>query len=717
MLSKIDDIGWSRGDLTGGGAFVSHDNSIFVVSSLRNPTPEDSDFHFAIFQSTDQGRTWSKIVSRILPLTAFSEPQIAYDPSGMIFILTSGGRSDGMTDLLLFSFDLTVLALSEPVTVLTARKFRPSYAVCFDEVASEVIVAAMSIGSESPSVYAGITGVIESVFTPALELVRESVVENVTNTNFTYGGIQLVSSQDQIYLYCIKRNKKYQLKATPSVIEVRSRLHGSLIYNPSSEVLQYSSEFNDDKLTVVAQGTSHYLSTMWWEEETFIENQRLTSRIKYNLRVGVWDGVVWDWLTLPSSRLTEPTLSISEAGLISIAYLDRDPKLVGDGLLRVIAWDRVNGLVSNMDRGIRNERFLYLRGSLVPPSSNWEFLGVTLEGIPYFISSLNLPPELNYTITPSGGLKRECPIVINANSSTDSDRDDLEFTWSITPATNVTMVTSGSSATITALKSWGPSGGIITVHLRLRDLDVDNNPIHEVSTDIPLMVLPDAKPSVLWRENPIYCNRENNVILRPVISDLEQAPLSLLWEQVSGSPCPFNNGDSNSVLDIDTSQIRVLGETLRFKLTVSDGVNLPLVSIVDVVVPPIRLTDKLLDKHFIHKSYWMTDEQAVVEEEIQVFIDSPVADGLEFGSGTFPVLTTFTGRGESNYPGRLIYHWEFDDNSSAEGNIVVKSWDWPLTLSSISGDYSTRVVTLTVTNSFTGKSGSLSRVLQIIQPE
>ena len=81
-------------------------------------------------------------------------------------------------------------------------------------------------------------------------------------------------------------------------------------------------------------------------------------------------------------------------------------------------------------------------------------------------------------------------------------------------------------------------------------------------------------------------------------------PLTYSWAQISGTPIPILNSTSLSYLWILLSGTYVLGSTVVFQVTVSDGINTPVVSTVAVAISAINTT--ALDRNFISRAVYST---------------------------------------------------------------------------------------------------------------
>jgi hypothetical protein len=106
---------------------------------------------------------------------------------------------------------------------------------------------------------------------------------------------------------------------------------------------------------------------------------------------------------------------------------------------------------------------------------------------------------------------------------------------------------------------------------------------------------------------PIQANRNTSVTLRPKITGITDIDdmVTFKWEQISGTPVVvLGTLDTNS-LTFMTNGTDLFGETLTFKLTVTDNVNSPVSSSVDVVLPAYVFTGQ--DSHVISRSIWQGD--------------------------------------------------------------------------------------------------------------
>jgi hypothetical protein len=611
MLKRIDSAVWGPGELTGGGAFVTaQDGTLVVVTPVRSPIAPSDKQTFAVLRSTDNGDTWVASASYEFPhYTSISEPQVAYNATeGSVYILMTVDADGELSNLNLFKYNIASHTLYAPVTLITAQRFKPSYSLCFDPVANEIVVVAMAIEPQGPAVAVGKTAVLEIVLNYLLMVERTTILFDVGQFDReTYSALQVINTSSGVELYCLRRPRVYSGTSSVCHLVFLSRAHGDTVWDTPEDIQEYKAEFNDDKLTVIPSGTKRYLVNAWWNKAVYVQDQKLRARLEYGLQLGYKDGTEpWAWQSLTSSsNFADPTLSISNTGSMFLAYLQKDANSTADGLLQIVSWDPVSQVVQAVDRGIRNSPLTYLRGSLTPQSatSGWAFVGVKADGSPYFISALNLPPTISYTLSTQDPLRRRQPLLIDASGTFDPDNDDLQYEWS-TSSSNVTLIPNGPRATVTVLPAWGPSAGSFNVTLKVRDLGPDALPLHsDVTATIPVQVALNKPPSINWYESPIYVERGSTVLLEPVITDPDDSELTFAWHQNAGTNV-MPNSNSGRTLLVDVSSASVYGETLIFTLEVSDGVNPLVSSTVQVVVPAIKTTPRTIDGNGLSVSHW-----------------------------------------------------------------------------------------------------------------
>jgi hypothetical protein len=611
MLKRLDPLLWSNGDLTGGGSFVATPEGLLVVSPVRHG--ETGSNTFAILKSVDEGNNWTEVSRYTFPHpTPLSEPQVAYDAiHDSLYILMTADDTAGLASLLLFCFHVEAELLNAPVVLVTAQRFKPSYTVCYDAPSDEVLVLAMAIGAQGPTVAANKTVVLEVATSRDLSILRTRVMQDVTSSATTLGSLQLLSTPSGVELYCVQRSRTYKLAPSDSQLLRFTKGLNDALWDIGTVLWNYTAEFNDDKLTVIQSGLERYLAMVWWDRQVFVQDKKLAAKLVYNLRLGhTTNGLDWSWFEFPSQEaLTEPTLAIGSDGKATVAYLQKDANHVTSGLLRIVSWDPLGNSMLDVDLGLRDTPFAYLRSSLRPTTSQWAYLGVKMTGESFFISSKNLPPTVVLNTIPSGDvLHREIPILLDASATTDPDNDPMRFSWTVEPSANVVLLADNNKATLRVKNAWGPAPGVVIVTLQVEDLDPDGLPRHApVEVTHSFQVLQDFPPTVNWYENPIYVGRIRNLVLSPVFSDPDGDAISILWEQTLGTPCTFNNGNNNTTLDLTLAVTKVLGETLRFRVTVTDGINAPVVSSVEVIIPPIKRALRILDGNFLNRTYWSYD--------------------------------------------------------------------------------------------------------------
>lgn len=612
MRKPLDTIPWRYGTVTGGGDIILTTGGLLVVvSSVRN------DGTLAVLESADLGQTWVvRSTYALYPPTPLSttvklgDPQVTYSHTDdVVHIIIPKETGVTSNDLLLFSYPVATKTLSAPTTLITAQAFKASYGVCFDDAASEVVVVAMAVNPTSPNTLTGKLGLIEVVLDLAHNVVRTNLIFSTSSFDQnTYNGVQVLNTTTGLEMYAVRRPRIYPFKPQTSSLVSYSRASGNSPWGAEQVLFTFTAEFTDNKLTVLSHGTDRYLAFVWYAKQV---TPGLTDKLLYNVELGYNTTGTWNFTRMPNdSKASEPTLSLSPTGVLTLAYLTKNPDSLSRGVLNLHTWDPVTGVMTPV--AFQPTQLTHLRAFQPLPTGNtgspadWEYVGVDAAGdLSWYVSSINLPPVPSITAPTS--VKRQVPALIDASATMDPDADPLVFTWTVDPSTTfpsqVTLTPNalGTTCSVYVHNAWGPDPGNVVVHMSVTD-NVNAPVVRTVTMAVPQ----NYPPTVNWYSDPVYSDsRYGTVVLAPIITDPNGGEiLSYLWTQTSGSPATVVGGWTSPSLTVQLTQSRVLGETTTFTLRVSNDVNPPVYSHVSLVVPPVKNTPATLDLNFINRAIW-----------------------------------------------------------------------------------------------------------------
>jgi hypothetical protein len=630
MIKTIDNIKWSLEDLTGGGCFWEVDPTngvIYVVTPIR------VDGTFAVLKSSNFGATWETKATWLHPHPSkLSEPQVVFDPTtNSLFILTT--RNDDATELstnslLVFKYSIATETLSSPVVLVSGQKIKSAYSIC---VNGNSVVAVVSVSEPfSPVTIKGKYAIVEFVLTKDLEITSNSVVlTSPLRGGDTFGAVQVLSTgSGGVELYWMQSPRNYTFKVRTTTLNSLVRMGSTWDTTQIQTIFTYTSEFNDDKLTVIpGKYGERFLSHVWYDKCNVPDpsNSLWVSKLYTQVLLGYKHDNVqpWVWYTWPGSGLaasvSEPTISVQdysqgENPKLSLTCLQgdiNDPSTPSK--LRIYTWDPLVGQFIPRQERLDSLSFSWLRGTqgILDNQTSWAAIGLSREGdrtTPSYLSSFNLAPKAIFT-TPTQVVKRGVNYLLDASLSSDPDLDNLTYQWSFTPPNsniNLTTVGSGRTAYLEVMNSYGPKAGNFEVTLAVQDVDpLTGQTIHDPSTySLDFSIPFNSAPYVNWYENPVQADRNQELTLSPVPCDEDGDQLRFQWEQVVGNKVPILSSTQDSTLTISTEGASVLGETLRFCLSIDDGVNFTQRSYVDINVPPIKTAPGLIDYNYIFRSYW-----------------------------------------------------------------------------------------------------------------
>ena len=609
MISHISPANqpWTRGDLTGNSTFIQIAGEIFVVSN----TQVDNTFH--IYRSVDDGKTFVTVQSyQFLHPNPQFEPVVFYDGEGIHIIGMQPNESDPeRSDLVSFVFMVASLSLSNPATLIVGSRIRAAYDLTLLADTSFIITVAV-VDSIVPRVDG--SALLELHLAESFDAVISvnTILSSPPHSGEVVGGVSLTSSNGLASLYFSHHEKLVTSRKTLHTIKRTVRDDNATIWadtwSTPEVIYTYVGDMVDDKLTAITITSGEAPTTVL----THLYYTRVGNSLTSTLVIGAEVSGQWSFREI-TDHIAEPTLCVSDTGGWVVAYLVKNHITDVSGNLHVFDLTPEGIVLTERPGHFNRVSLAWVRGTKSPVSSasSWMVLGeaATADPLafdPLFISELNSPPV--GVLSPSTAqISRHEVLALDASGSYDNDFDILDFNWSIvglSPADLlfVTLTPNGAKATVEVSKTIGPAEKVFSVSLSIQDLNTASAPINS-PTIVSCATTLQAKPApvVTWSESIVTGTRNENVTLVPVITD-QINDLVYSWQQIRGTTIEVDGGLNGPTLRLRLVGAKVLGEDLIFSLSVSDGVNSPVVSSVIVRVPAVIMDE--LDVRRFSRVFW-----------------------------------------------------------------------------------------------------------------
>lgn len=611
---------WTTADLTGNGQFMDLGGGvIYVISnSLVNNT-------FKVYKSTNNGATFSVVASH-----TFTTATIEFDPAVTqwgtdLHIVGSqtNQTDDSLVDLLTFTLDTTTDTLTGPTTILTGTRIHAGYdLVVLDNQTHVIVTSVTDLVNPAIPGYSLVEVLVDINDTvTAVNVIGTTTSVRSGNVN---GAITLASDGTTVELYYTSHPKKATFGSTPQQLLTRTRDAGGVWSAPT--VLQdYIGFYVDDKLTVVGLSSNNrILAHLYYQQH----KDKLSTVLVLGKRIsGVWSWMYYtghtDWTYM------EPTLSVDVDQHIRLAYLVGDVNLGQGGALRVSDVDLATLKYTARPGHYNQLVFKWLRGSkgyVDSLTSKWAVVGeqtVRVNNVvtgyePVFVSEYNLPPVASLVIVdgqtviapPVAPILRGIPLHLDASGTYDPDLDTLAYTWTLQSAPTGVVLQDvpgwPSKKDAFVPRTVGPTEQTFYVTVSVQDKTVDGTNINPPVTAQATLTIPvNAAPTVTWTpSNTLSVPRNSIIVLQPAIADADLDPMTFAWSQVSGPVLEIVGDTVSSFLAVNTKGVNVLGDTAVFQVVVSDGVNSPVTSTVNLNIASINLTN--LDQKFISRNIFTT---------------------------------------------------------------------------------------------------------------
>ncbi|MBB5014500.1 HYR domain-containing protein [Rehaibacterium terrae] len=182
------------------------------------------------------------------------------------------------------------------------------------------------------------------------------------------------------------------------------------------------------------------------------------------------------------------------------------------------------------------------------------------------------------------------PTLVTLNGSGSTPSANLGFSWVQTAGTPVTLNNPNTATPTFSAPDVGPGGETLTFRLTVNcGTRTDTATTHINITDVVLNLPPTAVAVAV----PDSVDEGEVVILDGSgSSDPDGDPLTYAWTQILGTPVVIQNANS-AIAGFTAPDVGMAGETLQFRLTVSDGTLTGIddveVNVVWVNAPPVAI--------------------------------------------------------------------------------------------------------------------------------
>lgn len=623
-MGIVNTTKWSKTVFTGNSQFVFSGSVLYVVSNTTD------DGQFSILKSTDLGDTFSLLANQT-GLSAGFDPAVYLDSQGMLWILGTV-YADGGASLVLFKYNTLTEGspISSSLYLTQNSQIGRDYDLAQLPTGNILVVSSVINASGLPN------GLLPPNFNgeAVVSFEIDGTLGTVVNTHLlvsspfrsgeTYGSISTLTVVDGVELYVGSHSKSVSPKDFPAFINYY-KYTTRWPSNATPQIYSFPTRHVDDRMTIVSDGNKRYLSQCFYTQTRY--------SMVANALLGYNDGASWKWNIIPgtSSRsITDPVINVTTEGTVSFSYLEKDFTLVGSdmimqGTLHVKDLDVSqfpNWTLPQSDQAdyLRLVTTSRLRGTKdrLPSEMGYALLAESRLGDGVFYTGHNVSPTAS--LEPSTiVLKRGQTPILDASGSDDPNGDNLVMTWSSSdPAVIVTPIVDAngvsSKATISTQPGLGPLSKNAIVSVVVIDVTSRGTPIHTYDPNSSAISntrmiaqcavhIPINSPPVIGTLPIQTVTRGKRVTLSPVITDPDGDTLTYSWKQTAGSPISLDVTNQAS-LTFTTRQASFDGETLSFQLTVTDGVNTPVVGVFQVIVNPFLFFEP---STFVTRGVWTSN--------------------------------------------------------------------------------------------------------------
>lgn len=658
MITVFDTTPWSTADHTGNGCLLPTSRGLYIFGNVR------TDLKVKAYKSMDYGQTWQEAAGFLqLPAGAIQfDPAITYDNLDHIYVLGwVPSAHDGRWDMMRWPFNLDTEQFESPLLLIEGSKTRGAYDGGMLIGGTNLIVTSF-IEPLGPAVVADKFGLCAFEVDAADNIGNVRIIDATDlRDGYTYGSVSVAPAASGVELY-FTRHKTGPVWADCVVDIMRSRISEVDVPGPMNSelidggavggpfplqpvtdlgweaptvVTSYKCRYTDDKLTVLSIGQIRYMVQAFWRSDKTL---KLVPCIMFGFKADQ----DWAFRELTGDATVgyvEPTLSLSsDRAYLGYLQLQRSGEGYSTlGNLRIAAISTSDLSLTYEGGAYSNLKFRSLRGSKDPAdvSSRWMFVGeagvegdADAPGLPTYVSHHIVAPIPS--IRPrTSTIIRGVPLQIDGLQTYDPDQNPLQYTWSHNdPSPFVTLTpTTGVRTTLMVPKNVGPQPRSINV-----TLTVDDGIHGPVSDVVTYTVDGMPAPTVTFSGvdgGAISVMRNTVVTVKANVTTYPNQVVTLLWEQIDGNTMVLENVNSDTV-KVNLFRAHVSGENIVLRLTVTDGINVPVVATVTLQVPAID--ESLIETKSVKRSFFNIEGNR-----------ASIADRHTSGKWDYPQLETLIG--------------------------------------------------------------------------
>ena len=268
------------------------------------------------------------------------------------------------------------------------------------------------------------------------------------------------------------------------------------VWDPAvTELTVFQGRYTDDRLTVIANGTTRLLTQVYFNQSTH------PLGLVGNLFMGIlippagWNFHT-EFGTVQGGSIVQATAAIDAASAMHIAFLLEPFGTASTNWPLHVATLGTDLTFTDVPNWYNGQNFTWLRGtkSFIDNGSVWSLVGERVSGAnitPVYVSFFNVPPIVNVAPTSAtvyrgavgyslGGPILPGDLTLVATSA-DADQDPIEFVWtkSDQDLTDIKLTPNGNRATLDIKRAVGGAARTFAVGVAAIDLEADLvTPIH-----------------------------------------------------------------------------------------------------------------------------------------------------------------------------------------------------------------------------------------------
>ncbi len=622
MIAPVDSLTWAPADLTANSGWLNLSGVFYAVSGRR------SDGTFAMLTSVDFGETWTVLATLAIPVGSM-EAALVLGADGKIHLAWYQPQAGdtNLFDLKKAKFDTVAQTFNTPVTLVTGSRAGNACDLVPTPEGGILLVVPVQMPA-LPTGYANNYALL------AFELDVNDAVLSTTPLyqgswyqDATTGSVSLVVPPNSGHLELFYTSHPKVTGLSDGLLTINQMIRtGPATWGAAIQVDSALIRFTDDKLTVIATATNQRLFSLCYFTYDRVLGQGGSIRIGCSDAVPTNATRTWITMTLAadgSIGYEEPVIQQDANGFFYLSYLKTTratgPEYSRTGFLQVFGVS-ITGTLSRRTGPYTQLRFKWLRGTktTLDGTSRWGVIGEVgsdsseaVGGLATYVSEYNLAPLVSL-LPASATINRGVAFTLDASGTRDPDQDPLTYTWSTDgDPTYVTVTPSadGTTAQVMLAKSVGPLAG--SFHVTVSVTDNYHSPV--VAT--VLLSYATNAPPVVTLPASVNATRNSNLTITASVTDPEGDGLRYVWQQISGTPVTLTGANTPSVTAA-LFRMEASGETVQLRLMVTDDINAPVFTTVNVVVPAISYGN--LDAGFLSRAFYQyhsgTDLNATIAQ-------------------------------------------------------------------------------------------------------